>query len=125
MNFLEVTLKNEEDFLKVKETLERIGISNKEKDTLYQTAHILHKKGKYYIMHFKEMFILDGKESNFTEEDLGRRNTIAKLLKDWGLLEIVDETKLTPLANLSKIKIVKYKEKNQWSFVPKYSIGKK
>ena len=124
-NMLEVKLNKDEDFLKIKETLERIGISNKEQDTIYQTAHILHKSGRYYITHFKEMFLLDGRTADFSEEDKGRRNTIASLLEDWELLKIVDRKKLTPLANMSKIKVVKFSERDKWTFQPKYTIGKK
>ena len=123
---LEITLKTEEDFLKVKETLTRIGVSSRKEKKLYQSCHILHKRGKYYIVHFKELFKLDGLESNFDQEDLGRRNSIAKLLEEWGLLTIVDTAKAEdPITPLSKIKIIKYSERGEWELCPKYHIGKK
>lgn len=123
---LEITLKTEEDFLKVKETLTRIGVSSRKEKKLYQSCHILHKRGKYYIVHFKELFKLDGLESNFDQEDLGRRNSIAKLLEEWGLLTIVDSAKAEdPITPLSKIKIIKYSERGEWELCPKYHIGKK
>jgi hypothetical protein len=123
---LEITLKTEEDFLKVKETLTRIGVSSRKEKKLYQSCHILHKRGKYYIVHFKELFKLDGLESNFDQEDLGRRNSIAKLLEEWGLLTIVDAAKAEdPITPLSKIKIIKYSERGEWELCPKYHIGKK
>jgi len=123
---LEITLKTEEDFLKVKETLTRVGVSSRKEKKLYQSCHILHKRGKYYIVHFKELFKLDGLESNFDQEDLGRRNSIAKLLEEWGLLTIVDSEKAEdPITPLSKIKIIKYSERGEWELCPKYHIGKK
>lgn len=123
---VEVTLKAPEDFLKVKETLTRIGVSSKKDNTLYQSCHILHKQGKYFIVHFKELFALDGKPSNFDENDIQRRNTICNLLNEWGLLvvvkpEVIEDT----LENLSQIKIVSHKEKQNWNLVPKYTIGRK
>jgi hypothetical protein len=123
---LEVKLAEEEDFLKVKETLTRIGVASKKEKKLYQSCHILHKRGKYYIVHFKELFLLDGKQSDFSEEDRGRRNTIANLLEEWKLLENVDKDKhLEPRALLSHIKILSFKEKSEWILESKYSIGMK
>lgn len=123
---VEVRLKTDEDFLKVRETLTRIGVASKKDKVLYQSCHILHKQGLYYIVHFKELFALDGKPSNFGEEDIGRRNTIANLMAEWGLVSLADPNKSkTPSAPLSQIKIIPYKEKDQWQLVTKYSIGKK
>lgn len=123
---VEVRLKNAEDFLKIKETLSRIGVASKKDKVLYQSCHILHKKGKYYITHFKELFLLDGKASDFDDNDRGRRNTIVDLLEEWGLLEVVSTDKVAdPKAALSQIKIISYKEKDEWTLVPKYTIGKK
>jgi hypothetical protein len=123
---VEVRLKNAEDFLKIKETLSRVGVASKKEKTLYQSCHILHKQGKYYITHFKELFLLDGKTSDFDENDRGRRNTIVDLLEEWGLLEIVSKDKVvSPKAPLSQIKIIAHKEKDEWNLVPKYTIGKK
>lgn len=125
-DLLEVKLKKEDDFLKVKETLTRIGVSSRKDKTLYQSCHILHKRGKYYIVHFKELFALDGKSTDFEENDLGRRNSIARLLEEWDLVEIVDrERSEYPLAPLSQIKIISYKEKDEWNLTAKYNIGKK
>ena len=125
-NLVEVKLKNEDDFLKVRETLTRIGVASKKDKMLYQSCHILHKQGKYYIVHFKELFQLDGKPSSFGEEDEGRRNTIANLLAEWGLINIVDEQKTkAPLALLSQIKVLPFKEKDEWNLVAKYNIGRK
>jgi hypothetical protein len=125
-SLLEITLKNEDDFLKVKETLTRIGVSSKRENKLYQSCHILHKRGKYYIVHFKELFSLDGLPSDINETDLGRRNTIAKLLEEWGLLSVVDRDKLNSiLTPINQIKIIPHKEKHQWELCPKYHIGKK
>ena len=124
-NLIEVTLPNEEDFLKIKETLTRIGVASKKDRKLYQSCHILHKQGKYYIVHFKELFALDGKPTDFEDNDLARRNTIANLLAEWGLIEIVTKTALDPIAPLSQIKIISYKEKDEWSLTAKYNIGKK
>ena len=120
---LEVTLNEPDDFLKVRETLSRIGVASRKERTLYQSCHILHKQGKYYIVHFKELFALDGKASSIVENDISRRNTIANLLKDWGLVNIVGE--LGETAPLSQIKVLSYKEKNEWTLETKYSIGKK
>lgn len=123
---VEVRLEEEDDFLKVRETLTRIGVASRKDKTLYQSCHILHKQGKYYIVHFKELFALDGKPSDFSEEDKGRRNTITKLLSDWGLIAIVDQEKITELQTpLNQIKILPFKEKNEWSLVTKYNIGRK
>lgn len=123
---VQVRLKTDDDFLKVRETLTRIGVASRKDNTLFQSCHILHKQGNYYIVHFKELFLLDGKPSNFDQSDEGRRNTITNLLADWGLIEIVDKTKTTePLTPLSQIKIIPFKEKNEWNLVPKYNIGRK
>ena len=124
-SMLEVSLPEPDNFLKVRETLTRIGIASRKENTLYQSCHILHKQGRYYIVHFKELFALDGKESNITSNDVERRNTIAGLLQDWGLLKIVEATKADPKASLSQIKVVSHKEKEEWELVPKYNIGKK
>jgi hypothetical protein len=125
-SLLEVTLKNEDDFLKVKETLTRIGVSSKKEKKLYQSCHILHKKGKYYIVHFKELFSLDGLPSDINESDLGRRNMIAKLLEEWGLVGVVDKEKMNSiLTPINQIKIIPHKEKGEWELCPKYHIGKK
>ena len=123
---IEVRLGEEDDFLKVRETLTRIGVASRKDKTLYQSCHILHKQGKYYIVHFKELFALDGKPSDFSEEDKGRRNTITKLLSDWGLIAIVDPDSIVdPQTPLNQIKILPFKEKNEWSLVTKYNIGRK
>jgi hypothetical protein len=122
---VEVTLKKEEDFLKVKETLTRIGVSSKKDKKLYQSCHILHKRGRYSIMHFKEMFVLDGLDSDMSTDDLGRRNTIVKLLVDWGLVDAVDSARYAdPQLSLARLKIIPHKEKKDWELVPKYHIGK-
>lgn len=123
-SMLEISLNTPDDFLKVKETLTRIGIaSKKDENTLFQSCHILHKQGRYFIVHFKELFILDGKVSNFTVDDLSRRNTIAILLSDWGLLSLVDKNKATPVSSLRQIKVIPFKEKKNWTLKSKYSIG--
>jgi|TARA_B100000902_G_C27299693_1_gene912063 hypothetical protein len=125
-NLVEVLLKNDEDFLKIRETLTRIGVASRKDKTLYQSCHILHKQGKYYIVHFKELFGLDGKPSNFTEDDISRRNTIANLLAEWGLIELkIPEKSANPVAPLSQIKVLPYKEKDGWILAAKYNIGKK
>lgn len=125
-DLVEVLLNEREDFLKVRETLTRIGVASKKDKTLYQSCHILHKQGKYYVVHFKELFLLDGKEADLSENDLGRRNTICRLLEEWGLLRVVDpESIQDPSAPLSQIKIVSHKEKAEWQLVAKYTIGKK
>lgn len=123
---IEVSLPEPDDFLKVKETLSRIGVASKKEKTLYQSCHILHKQGKYYIIHFKQLFLLDGKKSDFSDEDKSRLNTIANLLSEWGLISLIDSSKsVEPKAPLSQIKIISYKEKSEWNLVAKYSIGKK
>jgi len=122
-NFIEVKLLKEEDFLKVKETLTRIGVSSKKDKKLYQSCHILHKRGKYYIVHFKELFILDGLASTLTDNDIARRNTIVTLLEQWELVEIVESYKCSPKASMAQIKIIPYSEKNEWDLIAKYSIG--
>jgi hypothetical protein len=123
-DMLEITLNEPDDFLKVRETLTRIGVaSKKEVNTLYQSCHLLHKRGYYFIVHFKEMFMLDGKPSDFSMDDLGRRNTIAQLLSDWGLLHIVKPASITAKSSLKNIKIISHKDKNQWKLIPKYQIG--
>lgn len=123
---VEVLLKEDDDFLKIKETLTRIGVASRRDYKLYQSCHILHKQGRYYIVHFKELFELDGKPTNISDEDIGRRNTIANLLAEWGLVILKDPEKtkhhVTPL---SQIKILPYKEKDQWELITKYSIGRK
>lgn len=123
---VEVRLAEEQDFLKIKETLTRIGLaSRKENKLLYQSCHILHKKGKYYIVHFKELFALDGKPTNFSEEDRLRRNTIVALLQEWDLVRVVDPTAIEPKAPMSQVKIIPFKDKDSWELVPKYNIGRK
>ena len=122
---VEVKLKSEQDFLKVKETLTRIGVSSKQEKKLYQSCHILHKRGRYAIMHFKEMFILDGLESDISEDDIARRNTIVKLLVEWGLVKAVDPNKFAePQLSLARLKIIPHKDKDKWQLIPKYHIGK-
>ena len=120
---LEVSLKEPDDFLKVRETLSRIGVASRKERKVYQSCHILHKQGRYYIVHFKELFALDGKETNISENDIARRNSIAKLLKDWGLVDIIGNADV--VAPLSQIKIISYKEKDEWILETKYNIGKK
>lgn len=122
--FIEVRLKTDEDFLKIKETLTRIGVASKKERKLYQSCHILHKQGRYFIVHFKELFALDGKPTDFTNDDKLRRNAIASLIEEWGLVSIVGSQGLEK-APLSQIKILPFKEKNQWDLVAKYNIGKK
>lgn len=125
-SLVEVRLKNEDDFLKVRETLTRIGVASKKEKTLYQSCHILHKQGRYFIVHFKELFALDGKPSNMSESDIARRNTIANLLKEWELVDVLkSEQTENPVAPISQIKVLPYKEKNDWELVAKYNIGKK
>ena len=124
-DFIEVTIDEPDTFLKVKETLTRIGVASKKDKKLYQSCHILHKRGKYYITHFKEMFLLDGKESSFSDEDRQRRNTIANLLEEWGLVVVINKDMIMDRLNLSNIKVLPYKEKNDWQLVSKYSIGNK
>ena len=122
---LEVLLIQPDDFLKVRETLTRIGVASRKDKILYQSCHILHKQGKYYIVHFKELFALDGKQADLSDNDLERRNTIAKLLSDWGLVKIIDSTRFTELAPLSQIKVIAHKDKHEWDLQTKYNIGKK
>lgn len=125
-NMVEVLLEKEDDFLKVRETLTRIGVASRKTNTLFQSCHILHKQGKYYIVHFKELFALDGKPFTFSEEDQGRRNSIANLLDEWGLVKLVDKAKSSePIVPITKIKIIPFKEKNDWELIAKYNIGKK
>ena len=122
---LEVTLKQPDDFLKIRETLSRIGVASRKDKTLFQSCHILHKQGKYYIVHFKELFALDGKKATLVENDVQRRNTISVLLQDWNLLSIVKPEAAENKAPLSQIKIIAFKEKNEWNLPAKYNIGKK
>lgn len=123
---VEISLPNPDDFLKIKETLTRVGIASRRDKKLYQSCHILHKQGRYAILHFKELFILDGKEDTFTEEDKARRNTIVNLLEEWGLLSVLQPARTEdPVAPLSQIKILSHKEKDQWELESKYNIGKK
>ncbi len=122
---LEVLLEEPDNFLKVRETLTRIGVASRKDKTLYQSCHILHKQGRYFIVHFKELFALDGKEANITTGDIERRNTIASLLSDWGLLKIVVPSKAEQRVSLSQIKVVSFKEKRDWTLTAKYNIGKK
>tara|TARA_Y100000004_G_scaffold72326_1_gene81262 strand:- start:968 stop:1396 length:429 start_codon:yes stop_codon:yes gene_type:complete len=124
-DMIEVNLKEPDDFLKVRETLTRIGVASRKEKKLYQSCHILHKKGQYYIVHFKELFALDGKKANLSENDVQRRNRIIKLLSDWGLVEIIKEDSVQNAAPLSQIKVIAYKEKGDWSLESKYNIGKK
>tara|TARA_R110000772_G_scaffold138575_1_gene247566 strand:- start:526 stop:915 length:390 start_codon:yes stop_codon:yes gene_type:complete len=120
---LEIDLIEPDNFLKVRETLTRIGIASRKDNKLFQSCHILHKQGRYFIVHFKELFALDGKQSDISMSDIERRNCIAELLQDWGLLKILDKSKAEPKASLSQIKVVSYKEKSDWDLVPKYNIG--
>ena len=120
---LEVGLKEPDDFLKIRETLSRIGVASRKERKLYQSCHILHKQGRYYIVHFKELFALDGKQTNLSDNDVARRNTIANLLRDWGLVTIMGSAE--PVAPLSQIKIISFKEKSEWILETKYNIGKK
>lgn len=121
---VEVRLYNSEDFLKVKETLSRIGIASKKDNTLYQSCHILHKQGRYYIVHFKELFLLDGKEANISESDLGRRNRIVALLDEWELIEVVNFSMIEfNMIPIGQVKIIPFKEKSKWNLVTKYTIG--
>ena len=122
---IEVTLSEPDDFLKVRETLTRIGVASRKENKLYQSAHILHKQGRYYITHFKELFALDGKYANLTVNDVQRRNRIIRLLSDWGLINVVSEDKIMDIAPLNQIKVIAYKDKNDWILEQKYNIGKK
>jgi len=124
-SMLEVTLNEPDDFLKVRETLTRIGVASRKDNKLFQSCHILHKQGRYFIVHFKELFALDGKEANLTDNDVERRNTIAQLLADWGLIAIINATVAEKKAPLSQIKVLAFKEKNEWDLQAKYNIGKK
>jgi len=124
--FIEVKLNEQDDFLKVRETLTRIGVSSRKERVLYQSCHILHKQGRYYLVHFKEMFALDGKPSNLSENDIQRRNAISKLLEEWGLIEILNpQLMIDNIAPIHQIKIISFKEKDEWELVSKYSMGKK
>jgi len=124
-SLVEVTLRSPDDFLKCRETLTRIGVASRTENRLYQSCHILHKQGKYYIVHFKELFLLDGKHSDFSDNDLQRRNRITKLLADWGLVDVVNTEMITEVSSVSQIKILPHKEKANWELIPKYSIGSK
>ena len=123
-DLVEVTLPTEEDFLKVKETLTRIGIASRKENKLYQSCHILHKQGKYYIVHFKEMFLLDGRQSDFSEEDRVRRNIIVKRLEEWGLVGVVNPSKIENGDKTAYVKVIPYKDKDNWELVVKYNVGK-
>ena len=122
---VEVKLSQPDDFLKIRETLSRIGIASKKDKTLFQSCHILHKQGRYFIVHFKELFALDGKQTNFSDEDTQRRNTIVKLLLDWDLVSVVKPEQISEQAPLSQIKVISFKEKGEWNLETKYNIGKK
>jgi hypothetical protein len=125
-SMVEVTLNHKDGFLKVKETLTRIGVASRKDNTLYQSCHILHKQGKYYITHFKELFALDGKDTDFSENDISRRNTIANLLSEWGLIGLVESAKSAdPIAPISQIKVIAFKDKDKWNLQSKYNIGHK
>ena len=124
-DMVEVSLSEPDDFLKVRETLTRIGVASRKEKKIYQSCHILHKQGKYYIVHFKELFALDGKNANITQNDVQRRNRIAQLLSDWGLVRLVDNSQVTELAPLNQIKVISFKEKGEWTLESKYNIGKK
>jgi hypothetical protein len=122
---LEISLNQPDDFLKVRETLTRIGVASRKDNTLYQSCHILHKQGRYFIVHFKELFVLDGKPADLTDNDLERRNTIAKLLVDWGLVKVTDAESIRHQAPLNQIKVISYRDKHNWKLETKYNIGKK
>ena len=122
---IEITLNEPDDFLKVRETLTRIGVASRKEKKIYQSCHILHKQGRYYIVHFKELFALDGKHANLTQNDVQRRNRIIQLLSDWGLITITNVSKITDIAPLNQIKVLAYKEKHEWILETKYNIGKK
>ena len=124
-DMIEVMLSEPDDFLKVRETLTRIGVASRKEKKIYQSCHILHKQGKYYIVHFKELFALDGKKTNLSSNDVQRRNRIIQLLSDWGLIKIADSTKVTDLAPLNQIKVLAFKEKDAWTLERKYNIGRK
>ncbi len=125
LDMVEVTLKTPDDFLKVRETLTRIGVASRNEKKLYQSCHILHKQGKYYIVSFKELFLLDGKTSDFSENDVQRRNRITKLLSDWGLVDVVRNEQIESVCSMGQIKIIPHKEKSEWTLIPKYQIGSK
>ena len=122
---IEITLNEPDDFLKVRETLTRIGVASRKEKKIYQSCHILHKQGRYYIVHYKELFALDGKHANLTQNDVQRRNRIIQLLSDWGLITIMNVSKITDIAPLNQIKVLAYKEKHEWILETKYNIGKK
>jgi hypothetical protein len=124
-SMLEITLNDPDDFLKVRETLTRIGVASRKEKKLFQSCHILHKQGRYFIVHFKELFLLDGKKSTLEETDIARRNTITTLISDWGLITIDNQSKALPVAPLRQIKIISFKDKSQWELCPKYNIGRK
>ena len=124
-DMVEVTLKSPDDFLKVRETLTRIGVASRSEKKLFQSCHILHKQGRYYIVSFKELFLLDGKTSDFSDNDVQRRNRITKLLSDWGLVDLVNESVIENVCSMSQIKIIPHKEKTEWQLIPKYQIGSK
>ncbi len=124
-DMLEVTLNEPDDFLKIRETLTRIGVASRKDNKLYQSCHILHKQGRYFIVHFKELFLLDGKKSNLEDNDIRRRNTITTLMSDWGLLQMVDSSRATEVAPLRQIKIISFRDKSEWELCAKYSIGNK
>ena len=124
-DMVEISLKEPDDFLKVRETLTRIGVASRKEKKLYQSCHILHKKGQYYIVHFKELFALDGKQTDLNEDDISRRNTIAKLLAEWDLVNVVSEQQLQPADSMSSIKVIPFSQKSEWELVAKYNIGKK
>ena len=124
-SMIEVALREPDDFLKVRETLTRIGVASRKEKKLYQSCHILHKQGKYYIVHFKELFALDGKQTDLNEDDISRRNTIAKLLAEWDLVNVVNEEQLQPADSMSSIKVIPFNQKSEWELVAKYNIGKK
>ncbi|QIG65673.1 translation regulatory protein [Ochrobactrum phage vB_OspM_OC] len=126
INFVEITLKSPDDFLKVKETLTRMGVASSKEKKLYQSCHILHKKGKFFIVHFKELFLLDGRESTLAKSDIARRNTIISLLEQWGLIEVVDKNLIEePRAKMDKIVIVKFSDRENWELIHKYKVGRK
>ena len=122
-NMLEISFEENDDFLKIRETLTRIGVASRKDRTLYQSCHILHKRGRYYLVHSKELFLLDGKDSSLIESDIGRRNAIAKLLEEWGLLKVISNNHKDPIAPMSQIKVLPHKEKSEWDLIPKYNIG--
>jgi len=124
-SLVEVLLREPDDFLKCRETLTRIGVASRTENKLYQSCHILHKQGKYYIVSFKELFLLDGKNSDFSDNDMKRRNRITKLLSDWNLVELVDPSRIEDMCSMSQIKIIPHKEKSEWELIPKYQIGSK